>query len=540
MVAPCAHADPSGLVALEAVAGRFPTLEAFLKDKGARKEYEAALTRYFGSRHFPCETFDDIVAQVRRWIEADPAVAERLWTSRPTTALGEVGPRWRFVKSARAFHDVWVDLSRAACSESRCPLLGVSLPGRWAAVLRGSELHHLEKGGRYGGASLVVLPVSGAKGNARFVAVAPRSILDSSLLETWAKSAGKGDPLVRLGARDDVVRVPGSRKWDRLASVAFRDPFAEKLASFIPEKCAKEARGLSGKGGAPGKSSAVGGADGVGVISGGSPPKAAALKDLLLYFNLPLAVAAAPGENKVRVEAGLQKELAQSPDPQKRALAALALGLMGQLEAGPPIGSGRFRQDPPGGFLGTFGKGARSALIGALRDASPAVRSHAALAISDAGGVRVSPAPGAPPTPYAPLPKELAAVKPQLQSALNQTFVAPPSVTLPSSPSVVAETEPKSLGEKAFDGIIRNAVPLEPKSADKIREGFDKSAALEARREAVRRVAELYLQKPPTEALNFLQNELAIAPGIRTELLSEIDRKLFDFCEECRAKNLIP
>ena len=212
-------AGGDGVAALEKIAARFATLDAFLKDKNGRREYEEALTKYYGRTQFPCDSFNEVVDQVRRWVEADPSVGEKLWARMKTweyevswkAKASKVKEDYRFVSLPRKFHGIWLDFSQAGCSEGVCPPLRKSAPGRWAAALDGTAVFHLEKGERFSGTSLMVVDMLRGDKRVRLVASPSSGFLMSkgtangkprTLLQDWALAAGGKTPIAFTDSGD--------------------------------------------------------------------------------------------------------------------------------------------------------------------------------------------------------------------------------------------------------------------------------------------------------------------------------------------------
>jgi hypothetical protein len=485
-----AQAQPpaaDGITALESVASRFATLEAFLKNRDARKEYEAALARYFGRDKFPCDGFQEVIDQVRRWMDVDPSVAERLWAPQKAwrhevmwkRASAKSPERYRFASLPRRFHGIWLDLSRAGCTEGECAPLSLGAPGRWAAALEGSAVFHLEKGARYTGTSLLVVDVEEGARRLKLVATTADGLLHErtgkkkgTLLEEWAKMVKTKAPLAFVNREEKVTAILDKRTLASVTGLSFRDTHAKSLMAVLPGSCLKAEKTAKAKVLVPGEGedsspTTAQGSSSSGIFSSTGlnlpPAPTAALGDIMITLNLPPAPAADPIQNKAVIEKGLGEKLQKAPDAKQRALAALALDILGQATAKPETqkatAPGRKPRARVPSYLDNFSKPTRTALNQALKDPSPAVRSHAALTIADAGGTRF-------PTYGKPLPRELQSIQAPLASGLKATYAAPQAAFVQVPPSAQGYASPEVLRDRAQAQSFRQGFPDTPKETD--------------------------------------------------------------------------
>ncbi len=567
------------MAALEAVTSRYPTLEAFLKDKEAKREYEGLLGKYFGRERFPCDGFNEVVDQMRAWMDADASVAERLWTPQKAwqyelplkRASAKVPERYRFVSTPRRFHAIWLDFSGAGCSEGVCAPLNMRAPGRWAAGLDGSVVFHLEKGSRYTGTSLLLSEVDLGEKRLRLVTPTADSLLrepahvfekrgkrKTTLLAEWAKAVKSKTPLAVIEGSDHVYGLAGHKDLGALSAMSFHDPRAQKLMPLLSEKCLTAQKTAAKAGGdeSLGMKSAGGGA----APAAGSP--AAAAQSVLLALQFPPATAAAavaPGgfTKGGELEKALGDKLSKSPDPKQRSLAALALGLLGQISqpllnegnAFAPSASGyrgetrrpgsgygsRPDRRPPPRFTDTYSPRARGDLARALRDSSPSVRVQSAFAIASNGGTRVAVNTG-------PLSQELTVIQPPLQQALREAATAPQLATLVAPPPARSFTSPEGIRDQGIDNLIKEGLPLPPQIKKDVFDRAEKGSTAQ-KEKSLDQIVHDYTDNTSAgasmKAVKTLEEDLKGKENwLKKAVLAKIETDILENCEQCKLDNI--
>jgi len=534
--------------ALEKIAARFPTLDLFLKDKNARREYEEALTKYYGRTQFPCDSFNEVIDQVRRWVEADPSVAEKLWAPQKPWHHEFIWRRegfkstdkYRFVNSPRRFHGIWVDHSAAGCNEGKCRAFQWNTPGRWASVLDGSAFLTLEKNDRYSGQNLLVLSV--AKGDKRLRLVIPSSdeLIQSrgfagrkkkptTVITEWSSVSKSNVPFVFVDRTDTVRGLTDLKPMGSALALNFRDASAETLMMVQPPKCQGMEGALAGKGfGSTSKESGTPS----GSTGTASTPTTKALGALLVAIGTPQVASLNPQSDKGKLEDGLGKELSKNPDPQKRALAAMALDLLDEVT---PPKSKRVpgRVTPEGtNYIDSYSKPARTALNKALRDPSPQVRGHAAIAIANSGGTR-APASAGGPSP------ELQALKKELGDALAEVSRNPRAAVVPLPPEAENLFALGRLKDEAFNQRILEGKFLTPDERKEVYREIQNGPTPEVRESAVKRLARDYSSRlndfDSREAIRGLERDMRReSPEIRKPVLAQIERDMAANCAWCK------
>jgi hypothetical protein len=511
-----------GLQGLEQIASRFATLADFLKDRAALKEYESVLTRYYGRDKFPCESFTEVLGQLRHWIAANPAIAQRLWAAHPAWQheargkgpLANANPHYRFIRAPRNFHGIWEDLSRAGCPSSDCSPPGLATPGRWAGALEHSDLYYVQKGHAFSGTSILLVEIG--QGSKKFGLALPSAksdqkvgdkTLTAALLEDWGKAMTSPTPLVSVDAKGGVKNISNHRSVGELSGFDYRDPDAKKLAFLLPDRCSNSARGL-----------ATDNANGMQRLgTRGSQAAQAALKEVV--NNLQIG-AGASVKNSLGLQGALSSVLKTSVSPNQRAQAALGLDLLKNTSE-PAQGSARADYSPS----------TRGVLVAALQDPSPAVRSQAALALADPGPLSVGNSKGG----QSNLPQGTAGWPDSLMPALNQAFRSPAGFA--GSPSLRAFASEGAIRGRAFDEMLHQGAPLDPQSKEQMWNEAQNGATPEIRQSATDRIAKQYLAgKPSSEAFKELRGELAQRPDLTDAVLWKIKDDLPKVCYECQQR----
>jgi hypothetical protein len=490
-----------GLEGLEQIAGRFSSLDEFLKNKSALRQYEKVLMRYFGKNKFPCEGFSEVLGELRRWIAINPSIADRLWSVQSAWQR-EVKPNARFIRPKRFFHAIWEDLSRAGCTSKECTTPGMAAPGRWATALRESDFYYVQSGHKYSGLSVLVSKVF--KGNKDFRLVSTSKQNVEALLDAWSHSLLAGDPLVYVDTSGDVRAISGHRSFGKVTGFEYRDKDAKELVAVLPDKCSNL------------QDAATTPKD----LKGSLSPKAgSALAEVVAKLKLGnSANASAVSKNTQGLEVGLTNILKNSKSAAARAQAALGLDLLNSSRSNSNSNSNTNLTYPP-----NYSPSTRAVLVGALQDPSAAVRSQAALALADPGqGVPVH-------------GQGHQGWTRGLGGFLNEAFQSSTNsgnASYSGSTALDPYLSPQAVKDRAFEDMIHDGVPLDPKSTDKMWEGNGNSPG--ATGNEADQIAQDYLRKGSSaDAFRELQSKLRSRPELLDAVIASINRQLPEVCDEC-------
>ena len=116
-------ASSKSLDELESIISGTTDLSEFLSRPELQKQYKEALQVYFGQSKFSCESFEEIIADLKVLNQSVPGFGSRLWKSRPADRFEVekfLSPNSRGSKRLatyqvrslpRQFHGIWMDPS---------------------------------------------------------------------------------------------------------------------------------------------------------------------------------------------------------------------------------------------------------------------------------------------------------------------------------------------------------------------------------------------------------------------------------------------
>ncbi len=402
---------------LEQIVGKAKSLSDFLSQPALVAAYKKELQEFYGSPKFHCETFEAVLANLRRLNEKVPGFGAELWRVQDAPSLtyyraaeetSDSREKWELAEVPRKLHALWNDPSRKGCAGDDCSKAEVTAPVRWASALPGSRTFLLHRDGKFQGAGALLMPV--AKGTQVFSLL---TLTGSEAMQRPESFASKPAGRLSVGTFQDlfvdhlkesvsvaptvaieynaknpsivrVVRLRPNRPVDKVAGHLdeFKpaDPMAAQVASVVPRQCyaRKDSKGLGlFAGGDEGGSKPSSG--------GSSPVDVGKLLVQIGSGEAAAAVAAVPPEQQPVVGQALSDLMTKDKDAATRQKAAMALGLLDKLTpaqgASEPSArapaSTATKSAPERAILGAFQS--------ALKDSDGGVRALAAAALSDRG-----------------------------------------------------------------------------------------------------------------------------------------------------------
>lgn len=156
------------LASLEAVTAKADSLGQFLNSPALLEEYGRAVQAYYGTQRFNCQTYKQVIEELRALNKKVPSIAQSIWRSwegqNSILVLTQAGYAYNFRSVPRKLHGLWSYTSTKSCENEVCSNLfkeqnrGTVLLGRWASTLAGSQVHLIEKNGSYTGMAILLTP----------------------------------------------------------------------------------------------------------------------------------------------------------------------------------------------------------------------------------------------------------------------------------------------------------------------------------------------------------------------------------------------
>lgn len=484
----------SGLESLEAIASKASSLDAFLRDSKLIDEYRKALVTYTGGDRFRCQTFDEVLSELRAIHTKVPQFGKRLWATQstapviraseyPTSKRGpSPGTSWNLRQSPRAFHGIWVDPSQEGCvSPGKCEQADVTAPRRWAMALRGAKVFVLEKGVSFGGSAIVLLPLRGkgarwnlvvAAGSAKvrrrgYFRVGKGSIRRQTLMEVWRKKYKDPFPLTELSRLPNQPQIAHFVSLESHKSVGYLGDFTpgDPMSSLIEEASPRQCHRASLKELGWNLFAGFGG-EGTGATSTGGPnfnfDSGGSVQNFLLSIDpyQPDALAAVPEESLPALQEGLGEAL-KSPNPKVRENAAVTINLLKKKNQPRVVANALGAAGPatPDAAKGSTQSPFTPGLRQALRDPVPPVRDAAARGLADLGDK-----------------------SPDVQGALNDSIRRPGGGTGGGFPAPgggigggdsSSGLSPSERARRGIDSKLRNGLPIADEDIENL---LDKAA----------------------------------------------------------------
>ncbi|MCB0405159.1 MAG: hypothetical protein KDD51_10260 [Bdellovibrionales bacterium] len=235
-------ANARSLQEMERVAQKAPSLSAFLASAPLLEEYRKAVEAYYGGGRFNCQTFGEVIDELRALTKRVPAVAESIWRpwhhKNSVLILTPDGHAYNFRSVPRKIHTLWSYATENYCENEVCTNLfsenrnrGTVLLGRWTSTIAGSQIQLVEKDGRYSGMALLLTPFKkegktfglvDAYGDRRTLSAPLRVLhtrsgksLETTLLDAWLETTSAAKPAWLAGFL--VPAVSSSTKGIALA-----------------------------------------------------------------------------------------------------------------------------------------------------------------------------------------------------------------------------------------------------------------------------------------------------------------------------------
>jgi hypothetical protein len=144
--------NASSLENLESLLSRAKNLDDFLSNPSLQEKYFSALRAYQSRDHFKCESYAQILDQVKLLKQTVPGFSDRLWAEDNSKEFQAVvvntqGDRqtYTFRPISRGFHRIWFDPSSEGCLTPTCEKTDLYAPDRWTSILQGNHFYALEK-----------------------------------------------------------------------------------------------------------------------------------------------------------------------------------------------------------------------------------------------------------------------------------------------------------------------------------------------------------------------------------------------------------
>jgi len=214
------QANAESIKRLETIVSSFSSLDEFLENRSAVNRYKIALQKYTGRKTFPCESFDDVIAEVNKLKNNVPGFSSRLWKKRKFGGNFEaVSNRdseaiYRFQSIKRPFHAIWLAPISSNCEFKLCSEQDRMMPQRWAVALKKSQLFVLERNRKFTGGSILTVAFND---HGRRI-----GLVSASRLDRFHEPDILSNPRTKKKTRSSLFRlwvVRTQKSWGRLSEL---------------------------------------------------------------------------------------------------------------------------------------------------------------------------------------------------------------------------------------------------------------------------------------------------------------------------------